>query len=92
MVQEYCAGFCKSGSHEGVKCAVHASAGVIAGVMAAYNIAACFFRRDYHLKVNAVVYTLAVAWEIKQTLHHLERCDPVTLPAQESADVPVKAA
>ena len=92
MVQEYCAGFCKSGSHEGVKCAVHAAAGVIAGVMAAYNIAACCFRRDYHLKVNAVVYTLAVAWEIKQTLHHLERCDPDVAPAGHYSEASVKAA
>ena len=85
MVQAYCSGFCQSGSHEGVKCAVHASAGVIAAVMAAYNIAACCYRRDAHLKVNALVYTLAVAWEVKQTMRHLERYDP-------SPTVPAKAA
>ena len=73
MVKEYCSGFCQSGSREAIKCAVHASAGAIAAVMAAYNIAACCFRRDHNLKVNAVVYTLATAWEVKQTLHHLER-------------------
>jgi hypothetical protein len=62
---------CTSGNHEGVKCAVHAAAGFMVGVCAAYNIAASFYRRDRHLRINAIVYTLAVAWEAKQTLHHL---------------------
>jgi len=62
---------CTSGKHEGVKCAVHAAAGVLVGVCAAYNIAASFFRHDRHLRINAIVYTLATAWELKQTLHHL---------------------
>ena len=68
---------CTSGNHEGLKGGVHGAAGVIAAVMAAYNIAACCFRRDRHLRINAVVYTLAVGWEIKQTLHHLKRQSPV---------------
>jgi hypothetical protein len=63
---------CTSGKHEALKCGVHATAGIVAAVMAAYNIAACCFRRDRHLRINAVVYTLAIAWELKQTLHHLE--------------------
>ena len=63
--------FCSTGHHEGVKCAVHAAAGVLVGVCALYNITASCFRRDTHLKVNALVYSLAVAWELKQTLHHL---------------------
>ena len=61
---------CTSGNHEALKCGVHGASGVIAGVMAAYNLAACCFRRDRHLRVNAVVYTLLVGYEIKQTLHH----------------------
>jgi len=62
---------CTTGNHEALKCTVHGAAGVIAGVMAAYNIAACCFRRDLHLRVNAVVYSLLVAYELKHTLHHL---------------------
>ena len=62
---------CTSGNHEALKCTVHGAAGVLATLMAAYNIAACCFRRDTHLRINAVVYTLAVGWELKQTLHHL---------------------
>jgi hypothetical protein len=67
--------FCSSGQREGVKGAVHGAACVIAATMAAYNIAAWHFRRERHLGTNAVVYTLAVAWEAKQTLRHLRRCD-----------------
>jgi hypothetical protein len=73
--------FCASGNNEGVKCAVHAAAGLIVGACAAYNIAASCYRRDRHLRINAVVYTLAVAWELKQTLHHLNAlgdCDAST--------------
>ena len=74
---------CKSGNHELLKSGVHGAAGVIAGVMAAYNIAACCFRRDPHLRLNAVLYTLFLAWEIKQTLHHLQHVGaaaPAPLP------------
>jgi hypothetical protein len=73
--------FCSSGNHEGVKCAVHAAAGLLVSVCAAYNITASCFRRDRHLRVNAFVYTLAVAWELKQTIRHLNaagRCHPPT--------------
>ena len=45
---------------------------------AAYNLTASCFRRDRHLRVNAIIYSLAAAWELKQTLHHLEavsNCD-----------------
>ena len=84
---------CTSGNHEPLKCSVHGAATVLAAVMAAYNIAACVYRRDLHLRINAVIYTLAVAWEVKQTLHHLRHepaaggkldIDPV-VPAVECA-------
>jgi hypothetical protein len=68
--------FCASGNHEPLKCAVHGAAGVIAAMCAAYNITAACFRRDRHLKINSLVYSLAVAWELKQTLHHLRKCEP----------------
>jgi hypothetical protein len=64
---------CSSGNHERLKGSVHGAASVLAILMAAYNITACWFRRDTHLRVNAVVYTLAIAWEVKQTMHHLQR-------------------
>ena len=66
---------CASGNHELLKSSVHGAASVVAAVMAAYNIAAWCFRRERHLRINGVVYTLACAWEIKQTLHHLTACE-----------------
>ena len=63
---------CTSGNHEMLKCGVHAAAAVIVAAMAAYNIAACCYRRDRHLRFNAVVYTLAIGYEAKQVLHHLD--------------------
>jgi cobalamin biosynthesis protein CobD/CbiB len=73
--------FCKSGERETVKGAVHALGGILAATMAAYNIAAWCYRRESHLGVNSVVYTLATLWEIKQTVHHLERCEEETRAA-----------
>jgi hypothetical protein len=63
---------CTTGNHEALKSTVHGTAGAIAALMAAYNIAACCFRRDRHLRVNALIYTLLVAYELKQTVHHLK--------------------
>ena len=63
--------FCRSGEQEVLKGAVHGAACVIASVMAMYNLAAWCYRRERHLATNALVYTLAVAFEAKQTLHHL---------------------
>jgi hypothetical protein len=77
--------FCASGNHEGVKCAVHGAAGLLVGACAAYNIAASCFRRDLHLRINAVVYTLAVVWELKQTLHHLNAAPTDCEPPVETA-------
>ena len=79
---------CTTGNHEALKCSVHGASGVIAGVMAAYNIAACCFRKDHHLRVNAVVYSLLVAYELKQTLHHLKYIHPAAAPASPEVTVP----
>jgi hypothetical protein len=70
--------FCKSGESEAIKGAVHALGGVLAASMAAYNIAAWCFRRERHLCINSIVYSLAVVWEIKQTVHHMVRCETAT--------------
>ena len=75
---------CTSGNNEVLKGGVHAAAGVIAAVMAAYNIAACCFRRDRHLRINALVYTLAIGYEIKQTLHHFNSGAPKTAVSNSS--------
>jgi hypothetical protein len=80
--------FCASGNHESVKCGVHAAVGGLVALCAVYNIAALCFRRDRHLRFNAVIYTLAAAWEAKQTLHHLAACGG----CEPSADMQTKAA
>ena len=81
---------CTSGNHEVLKCSVHAMAGVIVTAMAAYNIAACCYRRDRHLRINAFVYTLAIGYELKQTLHHLNSYALAT-PVSEPQPVPPSA-
>ena len=63
--------FCTRGESEVVKGAVHGAGVLLAGLMAIYNIAAWCFRREQHLGVNAVIYSLAVMWEVKQTSHHV---------------------
>ena len=67
--------FCSSGEQELFKGGVHGTACAIAALMAAYNIAAWCFRRERHLGANAIVYTLATGWEVKQTMRHLRRCE-----------------
>jgi hypothetical protein len=67
--------FCSRGESEVLKGAVHAAGGALAALMAAYNITAWFYRRERHLGINAVVYTVAVAWEVRQTTHHMERLE-----------------
>jgi hypothetical protein len=83
---------CTSGEHEFLKCGVHGAAGVIAGLMAAYNIAACCFRRDRHLRLNAAVYTLLVAYELKHTLHHLKAAQAATSTTAPTTDAEPAAA
>ncbi len=83
---------CTTGNHEALKCTVHGASGVIAGVMAAYNIAACCFRKDHHLRVNAVVYSLLVAYELKQTLHHLNLSSSTAPPRMQESSPPAKCA
>jgi hypothetical protein len=66
--------FCSTGEKELLKGAFHGAGGMLAALMAAYNIAAWCYRRERHLGVNAIVYTVATWWEVKQTSHHFERC------------------
>jgi hypothetical protein len=54
--------------------------------MAAYNIAAWCYRRERHLGINAVVYSLAVMWEVRQTSHHIGRFE-APQPARADAAV-----
>jgi len=61
----------KSGTSEGLKAGVHATALGLAVVMGAYNAAAWLRRREPHLAVNAVLYAALMAWEQQHVAHHL---------------------
>jgi len=81
--------FCTRGEGEVVKGAVHAAGAMLAMMMAAYNIAAWCYRRERHLGVNAVVYSLAIMWELKQTTHHIAHVDATCSPQPDPAIVDV---
>lgn len=61
----------QSGRYEGFKAAVHGAALGLAGVMAFYNAAAWWQRRERHLALNTFVYTGAILWEVARVKHHL---------------------
>jgi hypothetical protein len=62
------------GRCEPLKATVHGVLFVTAAVCAAYNTAAWLRRRQRHLAINAVVYTMAVVWERCHIAHHLAAC------------------
>ena len=51
----------------------------------AISMTAWWYRRERHLGINSIVYTLAILWEIKQTAHHWERCVEATSADTEAA-------
>jgi hypothetical protein len=61
----------KCGSCEPLKASVHATALGLSALMGLYNAAAWLSRRDTHLAVNAVLYTMLAAWEQHHVAHHL---------------------
>lgn len=65
--------FCTSGQAERLKGTVHAAAGTIVGAMAVYNAVAWCYRRERHLGWNAIIYSLGLAWEVRQTSRHFNR-------------------
>ena len=81
--------FCTDGESEAVKGVVHAAGGVLAAMMAAYNITAWCYRRERHLGVNAILYTLAIMWEVKQTTLHMScfETTPASHPEPPTMDV-----
>jgi hypothetical protein len=66
--------FCSSGESEALKGGVHAAACGLALVMAAYNSAAWWYRRERHLGLNTAIYAVTIAWEVLQTRRHWSRC------------------
>ena len=74
-----------SGACEPMKAAVHGVLMATVAVCAAYNTAAWIKRRQPHLAINAVVYTVAVWWESCHIRHHLRAC-PVAGPNIEGPE------
>jgi hypothetical protein len=62
------------GKCERLKAATHSAALGIAAVCAVYNFSAWLVRRQQHLAINAVVYSVAVMWEAEHVRHHLAAC------------------
>jgi hypothetical protein len=77
------------GNCEPLKAGIHATALGLFAVMGLYNAAAWLSRRDSHLAVNAVLYTVLTAWEQQHVIHHvaeIRRCgEPGARPAPEPA-------
>jgi hypothetical protein len=59
------------GNCEPLKTGVHASVLGLAAICGLYNAAAWLTRRQTHLAVNAVLYTVLAAWEQQHVTHHL---------------------
>jgi hypothetical protein len=67
------------GKQEELKLGVHAAALGLAVVMGAYNAAAFFKRRERHLAINTVLYSVLTVWEQVHVAHHwreIRRPDP----------------
>ncbi len=71
-----------NGTCERFKAGVHAVTLGLAAVMGAYNFAAWLRRREDHLAINALIYSLAVVWERAHVAHHLRS---LPLPVTEEA-------
>ena len=83
------------GECEPLKAGVHASAFALSAVMGLYNAAAWLSRRDTHLAVNAVLYTMLAAWEHHHVAHHvraMRRVREAAEPYVEAAAAPPIAA
>lgn len=64
--------FVQPGRHEGFKGLFHFAGAVLCATMATYNGVAWCYRRDRHLRWNALVYSLAAVWEVEQTIRHVK--------------------
>ena len=76
------------GQCEPLKAAVHGVLMMTAGICALYNTAAWLKRRQRHLAINAVVYSLATWWERAHVKHHLCECERVGQTAPPVSETP----
>jgi hypothetical protein len=86
----------KCGNCEPIKLSVHAGALGLAVLCGAYNAAAWLSRRERHLAVNTVLYTVLSIWEQQHVAHHLAelrrpRAEPAPAPPATVEKVEVVA-
>jgi hypothetical protein len=83
----------KCGNCEPLKMSVHASALGLALICGVYNAAAWLSRRERHLAINTVMYTVLALWEQQHVAHHLAAMKPcATAPVEPAATVQAAAA
>jgi hypothetical protein len=80
------------GECEPLKAGVHAAALGLFAVMGLYNTAAWLLRRERHLGVNAVLYSVLTLWEQHHVTHHVARMRaapvvPLPLSAPDSSSL-----
>jgi hypothetical protein len=69
-----CLPILEPGCCEPLKATVHGTALGLATLMAAYNVAAWLQRRQRHLAINSLIYTVAAVWESSHVRHHIHGC------------------
>jgi hypothetical protein len=74
------------GECEPLKAGVHATALGLFAVMGLYNAAAWLMRREGHLGVNAVLYSVLTLWEQHHLTHHIAR-----MRAAPAATIPLSS-
>ena len=79
------------GSCEPLKTGFHATALGLMAIMGLYNAAAWIQRRDRHLAVNAVLYTVLSMWEQKHVAHHLAELRRCRQSLEQAVVEPVAA-
>ena len=78
------------GNCEELKIGVHASALGLAALCGLYNAAAWLKRREAHLAVNTVLYTVLTIWEQQHVAHHwAELRRPRLAPVESSEPEPI---
>jgi hypothetical protein len=74
------------GECEPLKAAVHGVLLATVALCAVYNAAAWLRRRERHLGINALVYSLAAMWEHQHVQQHLACRPPVAPPVPDKID------
>ena len=78
------------GNSEELKLGVHGAALALAVIMGAYNTAAWLVRRQRHLAVNSILYSVLTVWEMQHVRHHWAEMSKQRRPAKPARTGPVE--